>query len=140
VLFTFSITAPANTPQTAPAKKEMKLREGVITKISVLIPPGHAALAHLGIFDGETQIMPWGEGQWLEGDSETVPWEPDYPLPSEPAKLEARAWNEDDTYDHTFYIRVWVDPEPSRLPVKLLVRVLDLAERFLQRLLGGAGG
>lgn len=136
MLFTSSITAPPNTPKTAPVKRTMKLHAGVITKISVLIPPGHAALAHLGIFDGETQIMPWGEDQWLEGDSETVSWEPDYPLPSEPAALEARAWNEDDTYAHTFYIRVWVDPEPSKLPVNLMSRVLRLAESFLRRVLG----
>ena len=136
MLFTFSITAETTDTKGKPATKPLKLRAGYVTKISVLIPHGHAALAHLAIFHGETQIIPWGEDQWLEGDGETIPWEPDYELPSEPARLEARAWNEDTANPHTFYIRVWVDPEPSRLPVKLLISVLKLAESFLRRVLG----
>jgi len=138
MLFTFSITAPANTPKTAPATKELRLKEGVITKISVLIPPGHAALAHLAIYDGETQIMPWGEDQWLEGDDETVPWEPDYELPSEPARLEARAWNEDDTYPHTFYIRIWVDPAKVKPDWSLLEEGARSMARFVKRVMGEA--
>ena len=138
MLFTFSIKAETTDTKAKPATKTLKLKAGYITKISVLIPAGHAALAHLAIYDGETQIMPWGEDQWLEGNDETIPWEPDYELASEPARLEARAWNEDDENPHTFYIRVWVDPEPARLPVKLLVKILNLAEKFLRRVLGAA--
>ena len=136
MLFTFSITAPANTPKTSPVKQPLKLRAGYVTKISVLIPPGHAALAHLAIFDGETQIMPWGEEQWLEGDGETVTWEPDYQLPSEPAKLEARAWNEDDTFPHTFYVRVWVNTTRVKPRWDLIEQGSEAMARFVKRVLG----
>lgn len=136
MLYTFSITAPANTPKTAPVKKTMKLRAGYVVKISVLIPPGHNALAHLAIFDGETQIMPWGEEQWIEGDSETLTWEPDYALTSEPAQLEARAWNEDVSYAHTFYIRVWVDPGRVRARWDLLEQGAQAMSRFVKRVMG----
>ncbi len=138
MLFTFRVTAETTHTKTEPATKELKLRAGYVTKVSVLIPAGHAALAHLALFHGETQIIPWGADQWLEGNDETILWEPDYELPSEPARLEARAWSEDDTYAHTFYIRIWVDPNPARLPVKLLVRILKLAEKFLRSVVGGA--
>jgi len=136
MLFTFSLTAPANTAKTSPVKKTLKLRKGIITKISVLIPPGHAALAHLAIFDGETQIMPWGDDQWIEGADETITWEPDYPLPSEPATLEARAWNEDDTYSHTFYMRVWVKPAKVTPNWTLIEQGATAIKRFVRRVLG----
>jgi len=135
-LFTFSITAPANTPKTSPAKLTMKLRAGVITKISVLIPPGHAALAHLAIVHGETQIMPWGEDQFIEGDDESIPWEPDYELTSEPAALQARAWNEDDAYPHTFYIRIWIDPTKVKPNWGLIEKGAEQISRFVKRVMG----
>jgi len=136
MLFTFKVTAPANTPQASPAKTSLKLRSGVITKISVLIPPGHVALAHMAIFHGETQIMPWGDGQWLEGEGETVEWTPDYELTSEPAELEGRAWNEDDMYPHSFYVRVWVDPGRSRPDWALLEKGSMAIAQFVKRVMG----
>jgi len=136
MLFTFSIKAPANTAKENAVKQTLKLHSGVITKISVLIPSGHAALAHLALYDGETQIMPWGEDQWIEGDRETITWEPDYELPSEPAKLEARAWNEDDTYEHTFYIRVWVKKVKARPDWSLIEEACRAIIRFVKRVIG----
>jgi len=116
--------------------KTLKLHAGVITKISVLIPTGHCALAHLAIYDGETQIMPWGEDQWIEGDGETITWEPDYELPSEPARLEARAWNKDDTNDHRFYIRIWIKPAPITPRWNLIEKAASDVSRLVDRLLG----
>jgi hypothetical protein len=81
-------------------------------------------------------IMPWGEDQYIEGDDEEIVWEPDYLLPSEPATLEARAWNEDDTYDHEFPIRIWVEA-PEHVPNWALIE--EAAERltqFVKRVMG----
>jgi hypothetical protein len=136
MMFTFAITTPAQTPKTNQTKLELPLRAGVITKISVLIPPGHQALAHMAIFDGETQIMPWGKDQWIEGNGESIPWEPDYELPSEPARLEARAWNEDDTYSHTFFIRIWVDPGKSKPDWNKIEAGMEAIAKFVERVLG----
>jgi len=134
MLFTFSITAPANTSKAAAAKQTLKLKAGIITKWSILIPDGHAALAHLVILDGETQIIPWGDGQDICGNAETLEWEDDYELPSEPAELEARAWNDDDTYDHTFYIRVWIRRPVEILAIKAINRVMYGILALLRRL------
>jgi len=133
MLFTFSITAPANTPKDSPVTQTLKLRAGVITKIAVQIPAGHAALAHLAIKHGETTIIPWGDDQWLEGDDFDPKWDEDILLPSEPAELTAVAWNEDDTYPHTFYIWIWIEREPLRLPVKLISDVLRLIQKLAWR-------
>jgi len=136
ILFTFSITVPANTAKTNPVKKTIKLRAGTITKISVLIPTGHCALAHLAIYHGETQIMPWGEDQYIEGDGETIDWTPDYQLPSEPATLEVRAWNEDDTYQHTFYLRIWIKKVKAQPNWPLIEEAATTIKRLVKRLIG----
>jgi len=136
MFFTYSITIPANTAKTNPTKKTLKLRKGVITKISILIPDGHAAVAHLSIYHGETQIMPWGSDQWIEGNDETVTWEPDYELPSEPAILEARGWNESTRYSHTFYIRIWIKPRPIGPRWDLLEKGAEAITRFVKRVTG----
>jgi len=125
MLFTFSITAPANTDKTNPVKQRLELYPGYITKISVLIPRNHQCLAHLAIYYGETQIMPWGEDQYIEGDGETITWDPDFLLPSKPAVLEARAWNEDEYYDHTFYMRFWIKPRKVMPDWNLLERAAE---------------
>jgi len=136
MLFTFDVTAPVGSTKTSPASLEMKLKAGVVSKISVLIPDGHMALAHLAIKYGETQIMPWGDNQNLHGNDESVTWEEGFELPSEPASLTAQAWNDDEENPHTFYLRVWVTPKPEVLPIELITRVLKLIEKFLSRIIG----
>jgi hypothetical protein len=127
---------PANTPKSDPVRQTLSLRSGVVARISVLIPPGHCGLAHLAIYEGETQIMPWGDDQWLEGNGEVVTWEPDYILPSEPAALEARGWNEDDMFDHRFFIRVWVEPFKVKPDWGLLEEAAARLTQFVKRVMG----
>jgi len=134
MLFTFSITAPANTAKASATKQTLKLKAGIITRWSILIPDGHAALAHLIILDGETQIIPWGDGQDICGNAETLEWEDDYELPSEPAELEARAWNDSTRFSHTFYIRVWIRRRAEILAIQALNRVATGVLRLLRRL------
>jgi hypothetical protein len=136
MLFTASVKAPANTPKESPVVKPVRLKEGILTKVSILIPSGHAALAHLAIKDGETQIIPWGDDEWIEGDNETLEWEPNYRLPSEPAELSLVAWNEDQLYDHTFYVRFWITPFEEYTEPSLARRATEKLEALLSRIIG----
>jgi len=136
LLYTASITAPINTPKTSPTTKELKVKAGYITKIQVLIPSGHSALAHLAIRYGETRVIPWGDDEYIEGDAETVPWEEELELRGEPVSLTLEAWNQDDTYEHTFYVRIWVEGKPRGPDNALLNTVLGRVEGFMERVLG----
>jgi len=133
-LFTFDVTSPANTAKEAAVKEALKLKAGIITRWSILIPDGHECLAHLAIKHGETQIIPWGDDQDLHGNAETLSWEDDYELPSEPAELTAVAWNLDDTYPHTFYLRVWISGKMEVLAMEALNRLVSGLLRLLGRL------
>jgi len=138
MLFTAKITAPAGTPEALPAKVTVELAAGVLNLLRVHIPEGHAYKAHLAIRHGETAIIPWGDGQYLEGDGETLEWNPDFQLPSKPARLTLAAWNEG-IYDHSFYLKFWVETQPSKiLDLRLLTEVLTRLEKFLKRIQGAA--
>jgi len=136
VLFTFKVTAPANTPQTSPVKLDMKLKSGILSRIRVVIPSGHRSLAHLSILFGETQIIPWGDQEFIEGDDEVLEDEPNMALPGDPVSLEARAWNEDDTYPHSFLVRAWIRRPIEAVPADLTIEVLTRARDFFKRVLG----
>jgi hypothetical protein len=136
MLFTFVVTVPPNTPWYQPIKQELKLRAGVITKIAILIPAGHQALAHLALKYGETQIIPHGEDQWIEGEDETLEWDEDFELAGEPVSLNASAWNEDDTYPHSFYVRIWVSKEKIAASSSVQEKAAQAMIKLVKRILG----
>jgi len=137
LLFTFDVKVPANTPKTSPKKVTLKLKKGVLTKVVVLIPDGHQALAHLRILDGATPVIPWGEDQWIHGNRMLLDWYPNYELAFEPAGLVAVGYNEDDTYPHTFYLYMWVEKQPTQPDWRLFERAARAVLRLVERLLGG---
>jgi hypothetical protein len=109
-VYTFEFTIPANTPQTTPASQDLTLEEGIVTRVNIVIPPGHATLAGMAIFSDNTQVLP--QSGWLKGNNDNLIFDVDIPIPGTgtPAvyKLTAKGYNTDDTYPHTFYIRIWV--------------------------------
>jgi len=109
-IYTFDFEIAPNTPQETPSILDLEMEQGTVSKINVIIPPGHAALAGLGIFSEETQILP--KSGWLKGNNDNLVFEVDIPIPAvgSPAvyKLTAKGYNLDDTYPHTFYLRIWV--------------------------------
>jgi len=107
VLFSFKVQAPANTPSTAPQWQRLPLDAGVIRKVVIQIPHGHAGLAHLRVFRGSSQVIPANEDEDLSGDGLILEFDEEWiPLLQPPYELLAEAWNEDDTYDHTFYLHL----------------------------------
>ena len=108
MFYEWAIAVPANTTEAAPITQEMKLTKGVITRIEIQFPTGCAGLAHCRILEGTIQKWPTPPSTSFASDGYTVPIEENYELENLPATLFAKAWNLDDTYDHTIYVRVGV--------------------------------
>jgi len=115
VFFTFPITIPANTPETAKLKTILQLARGTVTHLNVEFPAGHVGLTHLAINRGLHQLWPTNPDATFKSSNETIIWEEEYALDDDPFKLEAYAWNEDDTYDHTITVRI----ELKAIPVQV---------------------
>jgi len=109
-LFAFDFTLPPNTEEESPQSLDLELEEGTVSKVQIIIPPGHAALAGLAIFADTEQVIP--KSGWLRGNDDNLVFDCDIAIPFDETtskyKLTAKGYNLDDTYQHTFYIRIWV--------------------------------
>lgn len=131
MLFTFYVSAPANTTRTNASKYNLKVRAGVLTKVEVLIPDGHHALGHLVILDGNTPFIPEEGELGILGDRYVAVWTGWKEIKDDPYKLLAEVWNDDDTYLHGFYIYMTILPQWLANPMGKLIELLsNLLERF----------
>lgn len=109
-LYVLDFNIPKNTPETTPATADLTMDAGTVSRINIIIPPGHAALAGLQLFNDTEQVIP--KTGWIKGNDDNLIFDVDITLvgTGSPAvyKLTAKGYNLDDTYDHTFYIRVWL--------------------------------
>jgi hypothetical protein len=109
----------------------------VATRFLVYPRPGHAGLAHMVIRYHEHIVAPTTEGMSLAGDTFPIDWDDQIDLEQPPHELVLEGWNEDDTFEHSFYIAVVVVPR-SQLPVNQVLDALKNSPviRAILRLLG----
>ncbi len=107
------VTVPANTPKSSPVRIPVQVPPGVLRKVWVRIPPGHAGLAHLILRHGETQIIPYyGD---IHGDDELLIFDEVYEFKTDDT-IVFEAWNDDSSYDHTFIVRLLILPKIVAYP------------------------
>lgn len=95
----------------------VRLKPGVLTKVIVLIPYGHKALAKLRLLRGETQVIP-DEG-WIMGNGETLEWSEMIDIETEEV-WQAEVVNDDTRWPHCFYIRLEIQHRSVARPLEHL--------------------
>jgi len=110
-VYSVELEVPANTPETSPVYKTVEVEGAVLDTIHFLIPDGHVGLARLAVLYGIKQIFPFQTGTWLRGNAESFSLRLKWRLPEPKTTLTLKGWNEDDTYKHTFYLRIEVAEE-----------------------------
>ncbi len=106
MLHVYALTVPANTPESNPRTLDITIDNDALLFVAVRFPPGPHALMGVSLWYGEEQIFPQDVGSWVVGDNEVV-W--DFILwrcPERPCPLTIKAYNNDDTYSHTCYVRI----------------------------------
>ena len=128
------LTIPKSTPETSPIEKRLKIREGVIVRWLILIPAGHHSLARMRALYGLELLLPAHEDAWIRGEDETLNIPDFFDPPEQPYRLRFQGWNEDDTYNHTFYVRVVVLPREQALTHQLYLKRLsrEIAGAFMK--------
>ncbi|MEM4430205.1 MAG: hypothetical protein QXM08_03515 [Thermofilaceae archaeon] len=114
------ITAKACADPSSTSRTTISLKPGVVTKIIVLIPYGHKALARLRFIRGATQIIP--DVGWIQGDGETLEWSEMIDVPTDEAWT-VEVVNEDTVYPHCFYIRIEIQPKAVAKPLDSLLSI-----------------
>jgi len=126
--YSASVTIPANTTESDPHEEYLEVCFGTISQVFVLFPPGCAGLAHLQIFYQTRQIFPTTPGGSFTGDDTQYEFSERWPIYESPHELLLRAWNTDDTYEHTIIAEVSVLAPEILVPV--VIQAPTLPEGF----------
>jgi len=100
MLFTHTLTVPANTPEAAPYEEAVKMTHGVITMVEVEFPPGCAGLVRAFVRRSLHQVWPTNPEGVFRTDGRAIRWADYYEILDEPLELTVGGWSEDDFYPH----------------------------------------
>ncbi|MDY6888284.1 MAG: hypothetical protein SVV88_11695, partial [Pseudomonadota bacterium] len=106
--YTFSLTSLANTTKDTASETILQLGPGVIHHFELVIPPGAGGLSHLQVFDELHQVYPTNEGEDFHGDNIHHVVTDFYEPEGKTARLTAKYWNTDDTFDHELLVMIGV--------------------------------
>jgi len=106
VIYGTKLTIPKSTTQNDPVRQALKVTQGLVYRVELFFPPGSAGLAGLSIIDGGITVWPAGFGNWFVGDQNTVQFDDLYIKNAAPFEFQLLGYNEDDTYDHSIWVRI----------------------------------
>lgn len=119
------IVIPANTPALTPVVQRLGIHPGVTQEIFVGFPKGCYGLAHLQIWHHGWQIWPWTPRISFHWNDYMFRFNDRYPITSAPYEFVLKAWNLDDSYRHTLWFGVTLEPEPKVAGLKTLQRIMQ---------------
>ena len=105
---------------------ELEVEGDVIDMVRVRFPPGPCGLLRVSVFYGNEQLFPVEPGTWFKGDNEVIEWSEYYPLPEAKTKLTIKAVNEDDTYEHSFYLTINVKTKEELAEERIAKRLASI--------------
>jgi hypothetical protein len=112
MIYTIAFTIPFSTSEAFPHHESLIVCRGLIYRVEFQFPPGCAGLAHVVMCDGGHQMYPSSLGQWFCTDSTVIGFDDTFLKLAAPYQFDLYGYNEDETYDHTVYVRVgMVDKE-----------------------------
>ena len=135
MFYDYAILVPAKTARRDAEPQDLELTKGVIHRIEVQFPIGCRALAHCVLEHEGHQFLPTNPDGNFASDGYVIPIDEYYELKTDPYKLKAICWNEDDTYPHVITIRVGILSKEVLTPLAGLGGAL---KRFLKFI--GVGG
>lgn len=115
-----TLTIPANTAEADAIEEILECCHGTVRAVFILVPPGHAGLAHLQIYRQTHQVWPTTIGQSFVGDDTIYHFEDNFPIHEAPYQVTLRGWNDDDTHEHSFYVKLIMPPPAFLVPVVMV--------------------
>lgn len=125
VVYHGDLTIPPQTPPTDPARKELRLEPGRVSRISVFFPWGHGGLTGFRLTRGGEQLFPFPPGTWLIGNDQVYDFPLAVVLTDEPVSVWLEGYNQDEYYEHTVYVQLILEPEQA------VARLIDFFRIFI---------
>lgn len=123
--YDYTLTVPANTLKTDPAKLTMYLCHGIIHSLDIAFPEGCAAWVHAVIYRFEHQAWPTNPDGDYCWDNYTVEIRNEsFGLTSGPYTLSLRCWNEDENFPHDITVRIGIRVPELHRPGSWVGRLL----------------
>ncbi|MGD0535561.1 MAG: hypothetical protein ABR999_09030 [Methanoregula sp.] len=134
--FFFDVSIPANTPETAPNVQVLAMTYGEIRHVSIAIPVGHQALAHLQLLYHSFQVYPLSQGQDYHGDNSQIEFDDQFALDEAPYEINAVGWNTDTVYPHSFLVGIEVEL-PDGMTISASAKTLADLKSMIGSSIGG---
>jgi hypothetical protein len=132
MVYSKTILAPAGGSEGALEQEDMAITLGLIYQVEIYFPPGSSGLLHCRIMDGGYQAWPSEPGESFFGDNTLITF-PDLYFNRSPKKvLSIRYWNEDDTFEHRFLVRIGQASDEVFIASYLPTLTIDSIRKLLQ--------
>lgn len=106
MVYTKTILSAAGGSKSNPTREDMFLTSGLIYQFECYFPPGSSGLLHVAVFDGGFQVWPSEAEETFFGDNTLISFPDRYYIDSPRKAFTIAHWNEDDTYAHSFQVRI----------------------------------
>jgi hypothetical protein len=106
MLYTTTLTVPANTPVYSPVSVVIRPTTRRLKGISILFPSGVDGSVGIRITDNGIQVAPVND--WLYGNNETIAISEDRLL-SDASRLIIEGWSSAEDWNHSVNIRVFME-------------------------------
>jgi len=97
-------TVPPQTLETDPYEYQVAVVDGILSHVDIGFPQGCAGLAHLQLYYKHHQLYPTNPDQSFAWDGNVFSFDDDFPIYEHPYTVTVRAWNDDDSYEHTLMV------------------------------------
>lgn len=119
------LVVPRNTLKSNPLVYRLNVYPGVTEEVWVGFPPGCAGLVHVQIWDKGWQVWPTTPGTSFCWDNYIFNFEDRYPITAEPLQFVVKAWNLDDTFDHSIFFAVTIEHTTPEVETTSLMLQLE---------------
>jgi len=120
MLFTKSFTIKTTDLEANPMSGIIPIAHGIITFVSVWMPPGCHGLVYCKLKHHEHTVFPSTEDMFLMTDGYPVEWNEYYESYQPPYELKFVGWSYLTTYDHVVTVRIAVLPRKAVLALAIV--------------------
>jgi len=113
MLFKIDLPTPANTSYADRIVTPLRVYPGTVRRVWVGFPHGCFGLCHVKVYQGSWQVWPWDVRTDFHWNDYVFTFEDFYRITDEPCELRIEHWNLDDSYDHTPFFAVLIEPETA---------------------------